>query len=126
MKNSPALSPQQIRRLRNDLGLSQREFSHLLDTTVPTVLRWETGRNAPRPRHQTALRTIQSHRAMLVADRMRVIHRVILGLQCGLKLDLLLRPDILKRLAQEDHATVSLLSDLLRAQTNWAAAQRRS
>ncbi len=38
------LTPNAIKKIRSDLGLSQREFEHLLGTGEKTCVRWETGR----------------------------------------------------------------------------------
>ena len=37
------LLPSEIRGLRESLGMSQRDFEHLLGVSTPTVSRWETG-----------------------------------------------------------------------------------
>lgn len=37
------LLPSEIRELRESLGMSQKDFEHLLGVSTPTVSRWETG-----------------------------------------------------------------------------------
>jgi transcriptional regulator with XRE-family HTH domain len=41
------MSPGEIKRIRSDLGLNQKEFGQLLDVSRPTVQRWETGKTSP-------------------------------------------------------------------------------
>ena len=41
------LSPNEIRRTRKKLGLTQKEFERLLGVSSPTVSRWETGAMLP-------------------------------------------------------------------------------
>jgi putative zinc finger/helix-turn-helix YgiT family protein len=41
------LLPAEIRELRRDLGLTQREFGDLLQVGEKTATRWETGRGRP-------------------------------------------------------------------------------
>ena len=38
------LSPEEIKTLRESLGLTQKEFEALLGVSLPTVSRWETGK----------------------------------------------------------------------------------
>ena len=38
---------EQIRQLRDSLGLTQEEFSHRLSVSVRTVARWEAGKGKP-------------------------------------------------------------------------------
>jgi transcriptional regulator with XRE-family HTH domain len=41
------MSPQEIRLLREELGLSRRKFAQLLDVTHRTIGNWEDGRSSP-------------------------------------------------------------------------------
>lgn len=41
------MTPQQIKKIRGSLGLTQEDFAHELGTSVATVNRWENGRNKP-------------------------------------------------------------------------------
>jgi transcriptional regulator with XRE-family HTH domain len=49
-----------IRRLRQRLGLTQRELGERLDVDQGTVSRWERGIESPRPSRQSQLRKLQS------------------------------------------------------------------
>ena len=42
------MKPNQIVKLRQALGLTQRQLAEQLGAQQPTVARWETGRNQPR------------------------------------------------------------------------------
>lgn len=41
------LSPREIRRIRKDHGLTQRDFERVLGVSSPSVSRWETGKVIP-------------------------------------------------------------------------------
>jgi transcriptional regulator with XRE-family HTH domain len=41
------MSPEEIRLLREELGLSRRKFAQLLDVTHRTIGNWEEGRSTP-------------------------------------------------------------------------------
>ena len=45
----PWASPEQIRRARETLGLSQQDVSELLAVDIQTIEKWETGKAAPDP-----------------------------------------------------------------------------
>jgi DNA-binding transcriptional regulator YiaG len=49
------LSPASIKRHRLRLKLSQRELGVLVGVNTHTVVQWEAGRSAPRPRYRAAL-----------------------------------------------------------------------
>lgn len=53
------LSPQEIKGLRTDLGLSQAEFERLLRVGPKTVVRWERGTTFQNRATDTLLRTIR-------------------------------------------------------------------
>ncbi len=41
------MTPQEIREIRQALGISQERFASILGTTVVTVNRWENGKTTP-------------------------------------------------------------------------------
>jgi putative transcriptional regulator len=63
-------APLDVRRIRQNLGLSQRQFSALLGISVNTLQNWEQGRRQPRGAAQILLRIAeQSPQAVLNAAR---------------------------------------------------------
>jgi len=58
----PTLTAEGIRTLRTRLGLTQKQFAHLLGYAPGTVVRWETGHHAPGKRARMALRKVFSRR----------------------------------------------------------------
>jgi DNA-binding transcriptional regulator YiaG len=51
----PAVSPEEIRQLRDRLGLTQQQMAEKLQTTVTTISRWENGARKPRGLYAKAL-----------------------------------------------------------------------
>jgi len=49
------LSPEVIKRIRLDLGRTQKNIATILGTSAVTVSRWELGRSAPMPVFQQKL-----------------------------------------------------------------------
>jgi len=45
------MPPNEIRDLREKVGLTQRQFARLLGVTHQTVINWEKGRTEPPPMH---------------------------------------------------------------------------
>lgn len=45
------MSPDEIRKLREEVGLTQRQFAQLLGVSHQTVISWEKGRTEPPPVH---------------------------------------------------------------------------
>jgi len=43
-----AVSPEEIKSLRDRLGMTQQQMADRLDTTVTTISRWENGATKPR------------------------------------------------------------------------------
>lgn len=41
------MTPEEIQKIRKDLGVSQEKFAQLLGTTVVSVNRWESGKVKP-------------------------------------------------------------------------------
>lgn len=41
------MTPEQVRELRQRLGLSQEQMAHRLGTSLQTVHRWESGKSKP-------------------------------------------------------------------------------
>ncbi len=41
------MTPEEIKEIRDKLGITQERFANLLGTTVVTVNRWENGQNVP-------------------------------------------------------------------------------
>ena len=41
------MTPEEIKKVRASLGLTQEDFAHELGTSVATVNRWENGKNRP-------------------------------------------------------------------------------
>ncbi len=52
------MSPQQIKRIRKNLGLTQEAFGRLLGVPQVTVGRWEAGMHSPRGLILKALREL--------------------------------------------------------------------
>lgn len=50
------MSPKKIRRLRERLGMSQRQFAEALGVKQSTVWRWESGRATPGETYREILR----------------------------------------------------------------------
>jgi DNA-binding transcriptional regulator YiaG len=49
------MTPKRIIRLREALGLTQRQFAEKIGAQQPTVARWERGKNEPRGTNLKAL-----------------------------------------------------------------------
>ena len=47
MIRSPENFPEQVKEVRRQLGLSQKELAHALGVSFATVNRWENGRTVP-------------------------------------------------------------------------------
>lgn len=56
------MEAENIRTLRQDLGLTQEEFAHRLGITVATVNRWENGHNSPTRLARKALVDLEAER----------------------------------------------------------------
>jgi DNA-binding transcriptional regulator YiaG len=52
------MSPQQVKRLRKGLGMTQQEFADSLGVPQSTVGRWEAGLNSPRGLNLKALKEL--------------------------------------------------------------------
>lgn len=55
-----------VKQIRQQLGLSQREFAHLLGVSVATVQNWEQNRRHPRGAAQLLLLIAQRHPEVLL------------------------------------------------------------
>ena len=55
----PAPSPNDVRQLRQRIGLTQQRFAERLLVTPLTVLRWEAGQSTPRPLAAAKLRELE-------------------------------------------------------------------
>ena len=53
------MTPEQIKRLRKQLQLTQRALAESLGITVTTVHRWEAGLYAPRPEFAEKIRQLE-------------------------------------------------------------------
>jgi DNA-binding transcriptional regulator YiaG len=53
------MTPKQIVKLREALGLTQRQFADRIGAQQPTVARWESGRNEPRGANLKALKELE-------------------------------------------------------------------
>ena len=49
------LTPSRIRKIRKTLGMSQREFGHILWAALTTVAQWESGKSVPVALHRRLL-----------------------------------------------------------------------
>ena len=58
-----------LRRIRKDLGLTQREFADLLRVTPLTVHRWETGQSRPQRAARERLQRIEAQAAAMTPGR---------------------------------------------------------
>ena len=54
------MTPKEIVKLREDLGLTQRQLAEKIGAHQPTVARWEVGRNTPRGAYLKALEALQA------------------------------------------------------------------
>ena len=54
------ITPRSIKSQRARLHLSQAQLGLLLDVSTNTVVRWETGRTVPRPRHREELARLRT------------------------------------------------------------------
>lgn len=115
MGTTRAISRGEVRRLREDLGLHQCDLAQLLDVAVTTVARWEMGQNRPRRRYAYLIQRLQAEKATLLKRQGQALRHIRMGLDGGLKPELLLRPEILHRVAEGDAATLQLLSALVRS-----------
>ncbi len=71
VKPDPAISPHEIRALRERLGLSQGLFATRLRTKVSTVQNWEQGRYAPKRESVLLLRLVEQDPEVL--DKLEAI-----------------------------------------------------
>ncbi len=53
--------PEDVRRIRRDLGLSQSEFALLIGVSVATLQNWEQGRRQPEGPARALLRIAATH-----------------------------------------------------------------
>jgi putative transcriptional regulator len=53
-------SPEEIRRIRSEMKLSQSEFAAFLGVSVHTVHSWETGRRSPSPLFRRILDSVDA------------------------------------------------------------------
>jgi DNA-binding transcriptional regulator YiaG len=53
------MSPGEIRQLRKDMGVSQREFGEILNATQAAVSQWESGVKRPDQRTQAILQGLR-------------------------------------------------------------------
>lgn len=54
------MQPQQVRRIRNRLGLNQTDFGRLLGVTQSTVYKWETGGHGVSPLKAGVIRQLDA------------------------------------------------------------------
>jgi DNA-binding transcriptional regulator YiaG len=62
MGTDKRLSPADVKKMRTDLSMSQRELATQLGVDVMTVSRWERGTVGVRPRHAFRLRMMHAKR----------------------------------------------------------------
>jgi DNA-binding transcriptional regulator YiaG len=53
------MTPKQIMKLRQDLGVTQERLAEMIGAFRETVARWETGQNRPRGANLKGLRELQ-------------------------------------------------------------------
>lgn len=53
------LAPEEIKDLRNRLGMNQDEMAELLDVSVGTIHRWEKGKTQPRAKRMKQLKILR-------------------------------------------------------------------
>ena len=63
----PPLKPQQIKKLRKRLRVSQPVFAHYLNTSESTVEKWETGAKQPSGTALKLLAIVEKHGLELLA-----------------------------------------------------------
>jgi DNA-binding transcriptional regulator YiaG len=66
MKN---MTPEEIREIRKNLGITQEKFAHLLGTTVASVNKWEAGRVKPSRLSLKELKEIKNNYGSYVCRR---------------------------------------------------------
>jgi len=54
------VTPKEIKRLREDLGLTQERLARELDISFSTVNRWENGKSCPKGLFLKALKELRS------------------------------------------------------------------
>jgi DNA-binding transcriptional regulator YiaG len=54
------MTPQEIVKLRDDLGLTQRQLAEKIGAHQPTIARWELGHNRPRGAYLKALQELRA------------------------------------------------------------------
>lgn len=59
-ESQATISPDSIKKLREQLDLQQDEMAELLDVSVGTIHRWETGKAEPRERRKRQLRVLKA------------------------------------------------------------------
>ena len=57
------MTPDEVRRARKTLGLSQSKFAELLGVHLVTVKKWETGAQGLRTTSERLIRLLIAHRA---------------------------------------------------------------
>jgi hypothetical protein len=90
------LTAARARRIRKTLGISKREFGHILWAAVTTVEQWESGKCAPVGMHQRLLVLLEkgltnpsfrpSLQDMRASDPMFVLYRLLEPLYEGIPL----------------------------------------
>ena len=56
------MKPEEIRDIRQGMGVSQEKFAQLLGTTVVSVNRWENGRAKPSRLYIREIKTLEANR----------------------------------------------------------------
>ncbi len=56
----------EIKALREELGMSQQEFSHLFSVMQHHVSRWEASTNGPKGKHQRTLAEVERRKEWLI------------------------------------------------------------
>ncbi len=64
-----------VKAVRRQLGLSQREFAVLLGVSIDTVQNWEQGRRRPRGAARMLLYIAQEHPETLIDVMKKVVRR---------------------------------------------------
>jgi len=65
IKPAPAYSPEAVKKLRRDLGMSQKSFAYLCGVSVKTVEAWESGRNVPSGSARRLFEVIEKDKTIL-------------------------------------------------------------
>ena len=63
------MTGEDIRRMRQEMGLEQIPFAYLIDTRQKDVSRWESGKVKPGPKYQRRIQALYDSRDTIETQR---------------------------------------------------------